>query len=367
MRRDVAALATLAMLATGCVRYAPYEVTRTVGGSARRGVFVPPPQYEDFIRGELAAARGDWQAAEDAYERARSEGEDDVLLLARLADARDRRGDRTHADEALRRAEALDASAEVVWMTRGAIAERHEELDAAIDAYTRAHGAEPASEEPVLALARLLAAHEHADRAATLLADYVAHAPTPLGAARAELALAMTRDDLAALVDAATQVARIAPGHADEVAAAVRTLVARGDAIVAQGLLARLPEETVDRELAIEVAIAAGDRDAAERWLAFPRDERPASLTSDARHWLALGDAARAAELAEVARSDASASSEATLVLGQARLASGDAAGAARLFASVPSGSSASDEARAGLAAALGAAGLPALGAELTR
>lgn len=367
MRQLALTLAAFAVLASGCIRYVPYPVTRTVGGTSRRGVFVAPPQYEDFVRGELAAAQGDWPAAESAYERARSEGEDDVLLLARVADARDHRGDRAHAAEALDRAERLDPHAEIVWETRGAIAERHGEVDAAIAAYERAHDAEPASEEPVLALARLLAGSGHDDRAATLLGDYVAHATTPLAAARAQLALALTRDDLAALVDAASQVARIAPGHADEIAVAVRTLVDRGDAIVAHRLLSRLPPETVDRELAIEVAIAAGDRDAAERWLAFPRDERPASLTSDARHWLALGDAARAAELAEVARTDATASSEATLVLAEARLAGGDPAEAAHLFASIPEGSSARDEARAGLASALAAAGLPALGAELTR
>lgn len=352
-------------LLTGCIRYVPYEVTRTVGGEARRGVFVSPPQYEDFVRGELAAAQGDWQAAADAYERARAGGEDDVLLLARLADARDHLGDRAHAEEALTRAEQLDAHAEIVWLTRGVIAERHAETDAAIAAYERAHDAEPASEEPVLALARMLVASDHADRAASLLTDFVAHAASPLGAARAALALALAQNDAVLLVDAATQLVRIAPGHTDEVTAAVRALRDRGDVIVAHRLLSRLPEEVVDRELAIEVAIAAGDRAAAERWLAFPRDERPASLTSDARHWLALGDPARAAELAEVARSDRDASSEATLVLARARLASGAPVEAARLFASIPPGATAHDEARAGLADALAAAGLPALGAEL--
>ncbi len=361
------ALVLSALALSGCIRYAPYEVTRTVGGESRRGAFVAPLQYEDFVRGELAASQGDWQAAANAYELARAGGEDDVLLLARLADARDHMGDRVHADEALAQAERLDPRAEVVWQTRGAIAERHADLVAAIAAYERAHDAEPTSEEPVLALARLLAADGHADRAASLLGDFVAHASSPVGAARAALALALPRGDVAALADAATGLARIAPGHVDEIEAAVRALRARGDAVIAQRLLSRLPEEAIDRELAIEVAIAAGDRDAAERWLAFPRDERPASLTADARHWLALGDPTRAAELAEVASTDAGASSEATLVLAEARLASGAAVEAARLFASIPEGASAHEEARAGLASALAAAGLPALGAELAR
>ncbi len=360
-----AAPALLALLAlTGCIRYAPYPVTRTVGGRTREGVFVAPAQYEDFVRGELAAARGDWSAAADAYERARAGGEDDVLLLARLADARDHLGDRAGAEEALRRAEALDPAAEVLWQTRGVIAERHGETPDAIAAYERARDAEPRSEEPVLALARLFAAGGHEDRAATLLSDFAAQGGS-LGALRASLALALARGDDLGLYDAATELARVAPGHTDEIVAAVRALAARGDVRVAHRLVERLPEETLDRELAIEVAIAAGDRAAAERWLAFPRDERPASLTLDARHWLALGDPARAAELAEVARADAAASTEATLVLAQARLAAGAPAEAARLFASIPAGSSAHDEARTGLAEALSAAGLPALAAEL--
>ncbi len=365
MRRTL--IVSLALASTGCIRYAPYEVTRTVGGEVRQGVFVAPPQYEDFVRGELAAAHGDWQAAAEAYASARAGGEDDPMLLARLADAYDRLGDRTHAEDALRHGIALDAHAEIVWQTRGAIAERHEEIDAAIEAYERAHDAEPSSEEPVLSLARLLAAHGHGDRAASLLGDFAQHAGTPLAAARAALALALTQSDLAALAIAATELARIAPAHTDEIEAAVRALRDRGDAVIAHRLLARLPEETVDRELAIDVAIAAGDRDAAERWLAFPRDEHPTSLTIDARHWLALGDPARAAELAEIARTDSTASSEATVVLAEARLASGAVSEAAALFASVPVGSSAHEEAMTGLAGALAAGGLPALGAEMLR
>ena len=357
----------LVLGASGCIRYTPYEVTRTVGGEVRRGVFVSPPQYEDFVRGELAAAREDWAGAAEAFTRARSEGEEDVLLLSRLADVLDRQGDRVRAEEMLSRGESLDPHAEIVWQTRGVIAERHGEVDAAIAAYEHAHDAEPSSEEPVLSLARMLAAHDHADRSATLLGDFVRHAASPLGAARASLALAMARGDLVGLVDAASELVRIAPGHANEIESAVRVLRDRGDVLIAHRLLSQMPEETVDRELAIEVAIAAGDHDAAERWLAFPRDEHPRSLTIDARHWLALGDAARAAELAEVARSDAEASSEATLVLGQARLAMGAFAEAARLFASIPVGSSQHEPARAGLASALAAGGLAALGAEVLR
>lgn len=358
-----------ALLAGGCIRYEPYPVTRTVGGETRRGVFVAPPQYEDFVRGELAMAAGDYRAAAEAYERARAGGEDDVLLCARLADARDRAGERSRAEAALAHGEALDAEAEVVWQTRGAIAERHGETDAAIAAYEHAHDVAPTSDEPVLALARLLGAAGHGDRAATLLADFVAHASSlaapSLAVTRAALALALARSDDVGLLDAATELARVAPGHTGEIEDAVRALRARGDVLVAHRLLSRLPPETVDRDLAIETAIAAGDRAAAERWLAFPEGEQPAALVRDARHWLALGDAARAAELAEVARTDRTATTEATLVLAEARLAQGDVAGAAGLFASIPPGSTAHDEAREGLVRALAAGGLPALGGEL--
>ncbi len=355
----------LSALLGGCGAYGSYPITRTVGGQTRQGVFVSPPQYEDFVRGELALAAGDFRSAAESYERARSGGDDDPLLCARLADARDRLGDRAGAEHALADGEHLDAHAEIVWLVRGEIAERHGELDAAIDAFERAHAAEPGREAPVLALARVLEQSGHDDRAATSLADYVAHAETPLGAVRASLALALSRGDAVAIADAATRLARLAPGHEDEIERAVRALRERGEVLVAGRLLAALPPESLDRELAIETAIAAHDRAAAERLLAFPEGDDARALVRDARHWLALGDAARAAELAEVARARDDAGSEATLVLADARLAGGRPGDAAALYASIPAGASSHDAAREGLARALEAAGLPALGAEV--
>jgi predicted Zn-dependent protease len=355
----------IALSLGGCVSYAGYPVTRTLGGETRHGVFVAPAQYEDFVRAELAAARGDLTEAIAYYERARAGGEDDVLLVARLADALDRSGERARAVRALEHGRSLDGHAAILFSTEGAIAERHGETDAAIDAYARAHDADPRNEEPVLALARLLEASGNAERAQALLADYARTSPGALGTARAALALALSRHDAAAVADAASSLLRIAPGHDDEIEAAARALNAQGDAVIAHRLLSRLPEEVVDRALAIDVAIAAGDRGDAERRLAFPPDERPASLVGDARFWLALGDAERATELAQVALAGAPDSSEATLVLADARLARGDAPGAAALYASIPVGATTHDAAREGLAHALEAAGLPALGAEV--
>ncbi|MFO0686557.1 MAG: hypothetical protein U0234_31140 [Sandaracinus sp.] len=358
-------IAIAAVLLGGCVRYGSYPITRTVGGETRRGVFVSPPQYESFVRGELAFAQGDFRGAAEAYERARASGDDDALLCARLADARDRQGDRAGAEHALADGEALDPRAEIVWRTRGEIAERHGELEPAIAAYERAHDAEPASEEPVLALARVLAQAGHDDRAASLLTDYTAHAETPLGAVRAALALAIARGDAVRIADAATRLVHLAPGHVDEIEQAISALRAHGEVVIAQRLLAAVPPQTVDRELAIETAIAAHDRAEAERLLAFPEGDDARTLVRDARHWLALGDAARAAELAEVARTRTDASAEATLVLADARLASGRAPDAAVLYASIAPGASVYDDAREGLARALAAGGLPALGAEV--
>ena len=67
--------------------------------------------------------------------------------------------------------EALDAHAAISFSTEGAIAERHGETQAAIDAYARAHDADPRNEEPVLALARLLEASGNAERAQSLRAS----------------------------------------------------------------------------------------------------------------------------------------------------------------------------------------------------
>lgn len=357
-------LIALATALGGCVRFGSFAITRTVGGETRVGVFVAPSQYEDFVRGELARSRGAYEEAATRYELARSGGEDDVLLLARLADAYDHLGRRADAERALGIARGLDPEAEIVWMTSGEIRERHDERDLAIADYERAHEAAPTSEAPVLALARVLVAAGRGERAAEVLREHVRHAPSALSAARAALALALTRRDAAALSAAAATLARIAPGHTDEIEAAARALAGSGDALIAHRLLSSLPPRTVDRELAIDVAIAAGARADAERLLAFEASGSVAALLRDARHWLALEDGARAEELAEVARAEDPTDSSAIVVLAEARLAQGDYTRAAELFASIPRGAAASAEARGGLRRALAAGGLPALGDE---
>lgn len=361
----VLALAAASALLGGCVRRGLFPIIRRVGGETRVGVFVAPSQYEDFVRGELAFTRGDYAEAATRYQLARSGGEDDVLLLSRLADAYDHLGRRADANRALDAGRALDADAEIVWMTSGAIRERHDESAEAILDYERAHEASPSSAAPVLALARTLSAAGREERAAEVLREHIRRAPTALSAARAALALALARRDAPALAAAAATIARIAPGHTDEIEAAARALADRGDAIVAHRLLSSLPPRTVDRDLAIDVAIAAGARADAERLLAFEANGSVAALLRDARAWLALNDPARALELAEVARAEDPTDSSVTLILAEARLAQGDYARAADLFTSIPEGASASTEARVGLGCALAAGGLPALGAEI--
>ncbi|MBZ0115812.1 MAG: tetratricopeptide repeat protein, partial [Sandaracinaceae bacterium] len=144
------ALCCGALTLAGCGDTQGWQVTRTVGGRVRTGPFVSPYAYEHFVRAELANIQGNLRAAELEYRRARTGPTDDPLLIARLADVVDRLGREAEALALLDQGEALDPSAEAVWMARGRIAERHGHSDLAIEAYARAAAVAPGSEQGAL-------------------------------------------------------------------------------------------------------------------------------------------------------------------------------------------------------------------------
>lgn len=354
----------LVLLAAGCGGSSAVPIERTVGGERRLGTFVSPYSYEHFVRGELARERGQWAEAAEHYEFARAGAEDDPLLAARLADVRDRLGDRAAAERALDEGERLDADAEIVWMTRGEIAERHGELEAAIAAYARAAQAAGAGDGPVLALARVLRAIGNAERADAVLEEYIARAGDPAGAARARLSLALARSDARAAGLAALDLARASSFHAREVAAAARALLDAGHPTLARRMIAVLPDDAVPRLLRLRVALAAGARDEAEALLLRWRPDDPGELIEAAQAWIEIGEPAYASELAEVALARGGGS-EARLLLARAWLGQGRIGDAVALAASIPPGDSRRDPARALIAEALERAGLPALAAEV--
>lgn len=360
------ALMTVALLGlAGCLHGGPAPViTRTVGGQARPGIFVSPFSYEHFIRGEMAMLRGDLPRAAEEYQLARAGPEDDPLLIARLADVKDRLGREDEAMHLLDEGLALDPNSELVWLARGQIHERHDRNDAAVEAYSRAASVAPRSEDGPLALASLLRRIDRPDEADAVLERYLSRAPRA-GAARARLALAVEHGQSQAAAEAVRALLEVAPARADEVRAAARTALSRDRPELALQLMAALPSDTAeDRPLRLMASLAAGDRDGAEGILATWMPEGPAELLEVAAGYLGVGQPERAVELARVAAS-ADGGAAARLVLGRGLRALGRLDEAAEVLARVEPDSHVWPEAPIELAGVLRDAGRPALAAEV--
>ncbi len=116
----VLVLATAA-LGSGCTRRSSYVTTRQIGGESVRGEFISPAAYEAFLRGEMALANSDYDAAIREFRRAQLRSSDG-LILGRLAIAYARSGNIALAEQLLREepygageAHVHLASAEIAW------------------------------------------------------------------------------------------------------------------------------------------------------------------------------------------------------------------------------------------------------------
>ncbi len=351
--------ALLALL-VACGSRPPPTVTRILGGERRVGAFVSPYAYEHFIRAELAAATGDDATAIHEYGLARLGPQDDVLVIARLAEALDRLGRTEQAERVLREGEALDPASEAVWLARARIFAHHGQLGLAMDAAARAAELAPESDAPVLLLAELLERADATPRAAAVLR---AAGDSP-NALRRRLVMALAQGDGLAASEALERLLRVAPARVRDVVAAARLALDDGRPALALHLLALLPPQA-QAPLRTRALLAAGRQDEAEALLrttpadSFGGPGPHASLLLRA----GLVDAAVEAAKTAVALGDIAA----LVVLGKARLAAGDPAGAAEAFARVPPSARIADEARAGLAEALAMGGLATVGREVAR
>lgn len=352
----------LALALTGCGAFGTPQIRRTVGGESRVGNYVSPYSYEHFIRGELAAARGDLREAAEEYRLARAGPADDPFLLARLADVLDRLGRENEAMQILAQGDELSPDDESIHLQRGRIHERHDRLDEAADAYARAASAAPGSEQGPLALAALLRRRDQATEADAVLERYLGRA-RGAGAARARLALAIERRDPLAAAEAVRALLEAAPARASEVRAAARTALDGGQPELALRLLAALPDDPEDRATRLRAAIEARQHELAEGMLAERMPTSPPELIAVAEGYLAIGMPARALELGRVAMSE-DGGPLARLVVGRALAATERADEGAVILSSIEPGSRAWPDAPLALADALRLRGRPALAAE---
>lgn len=337
---------------------------RTVGGEVREGPAVSPYAYEHYVRGELALARGDLAEAALELDEARAGGRDDPYVLARLADVLDRLEQPARAQELLDEAEQLDPEAEVVWLTRGRLAERHDRLDEAEAAYAEASAAAPESSDGPLALAAVLRRRDREAEADAVLDRFVERAEGGADASRAQLAAAVARGDADGAERALRALLEVAPARGEEVRAAARLALAAERPELALRLFEATPAGPEDRTDRLRAALAARDADRAEGILALWGPEGAEELLLAGRAYLALGRAEDAVALFEVA-DRAGAGSEARRWLGAALRAQGELARSAEVLGAISPGAAAYQAARRELALTLQAAGLRGLADEV--
>ena len=360
-----ATTAVAVLVALGCGSAQTPQIVRRVGGERRVGYFVSPYSYEHFIRGELALANDDLEAAAEHFELARAGPEEDPLVLSRLVDVLDRLDRHDEANEVLAAGLELFPDSESLWLVRGRIMERRGRIPAAIASYERAEMSAPASELGPIALASLLAEHEAAGRADAVLERFIRRAPERSPEAlRARLRLALLRGDAQTASRAVQDLMRVAPARSEEVVEAARLALEREEPGVAVALLESLPPRLVDPRLRVRALITAGQLERAEAVLAAAPADALDGPATEARLYLEAGQPERAEEIAEMVLAT-EPQPAAWLASGLAKLALGTHAEAAQALARIPPGARGYAESRVALADALRAQALDALAAEV--
>jgi tetratricopeptide (TPR) repeat protein len=351
-----------------CTRRPPETIARVVGASERRGPWVPPSGYEFFVRAELHAEQGEFQAAVESYEMARS-GIDDPYVLAREADAALRIPNLALAASLIEEGLRATPDSEALLLVRARLAATNNDPALEEASLREAHRVAPESTESLFAWVAFLEAHERTPEAISLLDQFVTGHPlegeSPLTRARvvsvlrAELERAVLRHDVARGARVARQLVSLSPVHRPEILRFVAQAAANHEPLLAHAVMRALPIEASELPLRFDLALAANDRASAEGIaLTFEDGTAPGALAA-ARCWLALGDGARAEEAANGVWLTTHEPEAQHLIL-RARIAQGHLHEAIALL-----DESRSPEARSALCAVLTEAALPALAREV--
>jgi tetratricopeptide (TPR) repeat protein len=324
-----------------------------------------PYGYEWFVRAEVLRAEQKLGPALEAYRAALSSSDEDPHVLARYATALDEAGQTARAREVVASAFEADPYSEAAWLARAAIAERHGELNEALEAYERAETAAPSSPRPPLALAALLDKSGNSERARAVLARYEARVlPGTSGALRSRLRAALLASDPQAAYVEARSLGVLRVEDVPLVTKAAGLLLDRDRCGLALDLLDLLGDQS-DPPLQLRALLACGRFGAAEELLRMTDPERLGGLLAVGRAYLMIGRAQSALELAQAYRTIHPDDAQGALLLADAQRASGALAEAAEAYARELKGGR-SREAVDGLARTLTAAGLPELGREVS-
>ena len=317
-------------------------VPRVVDGRVEHGAFVSPYAYEWFIEGEVSAAMGRHGEAAMAFETATAAPADDVLLMTRLAEEYELSGAARRADRTLSLARRRYPGSARVALAEGRIQHSRGKEGEALSSFARAKDWAPTWDEPVIAIAQVLLAGRHTQRAKAVLLEYI---ETSLGTP-SEHALRVLIDLAHRMGDANTlaRTLAIGPGSTPtaRAQAAGKLALEAGQPALAARMLAEAPDTPENIALWLYALVSSGDRRVAAAFLATVDSERLGGVLEHVDLLLGIGEADRALRLLEAAN----ASPRVEYSKGRALLARGDYSEAATVLADVPFGTASFEASR---------------------
>lgn len=151
-------------------------MVRVFDGVEVRGRFINDWAYASYARGVEWEARGQHEDALRFYDEALEQDPDSVEIWTRVGATRCRLK-RSDADDAFAEAESLASRYEPLWRERALCAEQRGDAAGALAAARKAVRADPAREETVLLLARLLVAGGELEEAERWLRSLAVRSP----------------------------------------------------------------------------------------------------------------------------------------------------------------------------------------------
>ncbi len=265
-----AALLSTAVVACG----AESKVVRVYDGRMVEGAYVPPEAYAAYLRGALAAERGDLKGALAAYEQALGEDDEDPEIWTRIGDVRCRLDPKdTKADDALAKALRLDPTYAPALAARGACMSARGRNEEAAQAALQASVHDPSNVDvEALVIRTAKASPQIRERAIALT---VAHGDR-MAAWDALVQWGRSHGDAELFARGLEGLVRISPSRVAEVEMGVLELLGQGYGAYARrvaGAVADVPQDvggygprdaTVAR-LAVDDAVLSGDRARIER------------------------------------------------------------------------------------------------------
>jgi len=321
-------------------------VPRVVDGGLEHGPLIAPYAYEWFIEGEASATKGQHDQAAMAFENATAAPSNDALLMTRLAEEYELSGDSRRADRTLSAARRSYPGSVKVALAEGRIAQDRGEYPEAISSFARARELAPTLDAPVIAMAELLVAMGHTERASAILREYLGtslvlrsdHARGVL------INLARLTGNAETLEHALSLDPHSTPAGRAE--AAGKLALETGQPALAARMLAKALDTPENVALWLRALAESGNREDATVFLTRAESEHVGGLSQHVDLLLEIGEVDKALDLLEAA--DDSPRTE--YAKGRALLAQGDYVEAATVLAVVPHGAASFEAARMALA-----------------